>query len=137
MLSTTLGDELKMATGGQAKVYGVSMKDRGAILPAGHGADGAYWFYGKELGHFVSSTYYGDSLPDWLIELNASGQAEVLMEQGWDRLHDESVYAQCLPDNNPYEGAFRGELKPTFPYDLQALREQNGGYDLLLSLIHI
>ena len=98
MLSTTLGDELKMATGGQAKVYGVSMKDRGAILPAGHGADGAYWFYGKELGHFVSSTYYGDSLPDWLIELNASGQAEVLMEQGWDRLHDESVYAQCLPD---------------------------------------
>jgi len=131
MLSTTLGDELKIATGGDSKVYGVSMKDRGAILPAGHGADGAFWFYGKELGHFVSSTYYGDSLPDWLIELNASGQAEALMEQGWDRLHDESVYAQCLPDNNPYEGAFRGELKPTFPYDLQTLREKNGGYDLL------
>ena len=82
-----------------------------------------FGFYGKELGHFVSSTYYGESLPDWLIELNASGQAEALMAQGWDRLHDESVYAQCLPDNNPYEGAFRGELKPTFPYDLQSLRE--------------
>ena len=131
MLSTTLGDELKMATGGQAKVYGVSMKDRGAILPAGHAADGAFWFYGKDLGHFVSSTYYGDTLPLWLVDLNQSGRAEELMAAGWDRLHDEAVYAQCLPDNNPYEGAFKGELKPTFPYDLQALKAQNGGYDLL------
>ncbi|MEC8802516.1 MAG: alkaline phosphatase family protein, partial [Bacteroidota bacterium] len=131
MLSTTLGDELKMATGGQAKVYGVSMKDRGAILPAGHGADGAFWFYGKDLGHFVSSTYYGDSLPTWLVDLNQSGRAEALMGDGWDRLRNESVYSQCLPDNNPYEGAFKGELRPTFPYDLQALREKNGGYDLL------
>ena len=131
MLSTTLGDELKMATGGQAKVYGVSMKDRGAILPAGHAADGAFWFYGKDLGHFVSSTYYGDTLPLWLVDLNQSGRAEELMAAGWDRLHDEAIYAQCLPDNNPYEGAFKGELKPTFPYDLQALKAQNGGYDLL------
>ena len=131
MLSTTLGDELKLATGGQAKVYGVSMKDRGAILPAGHAADGAFWFYGKDLGHFVSSTYYGDTLPLWLVDFNQSGRAEELMAAGWDRLHDEAVYAQCLPDNNPYEGAFKGELKPTFPYDLQALKAQNGGYDLL------
>ena len=131
MLSTTLGDELKMATGGQAKVYGVSMKDRGAILPAGHGADGAFWFFGKDLGHFVSSTYYGEALPSWVTALNGSGRAEALMNEGWDRLHDESVYAQCLPDNNPYEGAFKGELRPTFPYDLNALREANGGYDLL------
>ena len=131
MLSSTLGDELKMATGGQAKVYGVSMKDRGAILPAGHAADGAFWFYGKDLGHFVSSTHYGDSLPAWLVELNESGQPERLMAQGWDRLRDEAVYGQCLPDNNPYEGPFKGELRPTFPYDLQALRDQNGGFDLL------
>ena len=131
MLSTTLGDELKMATGNQAMVYGVSMKDRGAILPAGHAADGAFWFYGKELGHFVSSTYYGETLPQWLVKFNQSGRAERLMALGWDRLHNESVYNQCLPDNNPYEGAFRGELRPTFPYDLQALRAQNGGFDLL------
>lgn len=131
MLSTTLGDELKMATGGQAKVYGVSMKDRGAILPAGHAADGAFWYYGKDLGHFISSTHYGDALPDWVVALNQSGKSEALMEAGWDRLLDESVYDQCLPDNNPYEGAFKGELKPTFPYDLQALKAQNAGYDLL------
>ena len=49
------------------------------------------------------------------------------MAQGWDRLHDESVYAQCLPDNNPYEGASsEASSNPPFPYDLQALRDQNG-----------
>ena len=131
MLSTTLGDEMKMATGGQAKVIGVSMKDRGAILPAGHAADGAFWYYGKELGHFISSTYYGDALPDWVIELNRSGRSEALMQQGWDRLVDAALYDQCLPDNNAYEGAFKGELKPTFPYNLQELKAQNAGYDLL------
>ena len=131
LLSTTLGDELKMATGGQAKVYGVSMKDRGAILPAGHSADGAFWFYGNDLGQFISSTYYMDSLPSWLVELNASGKAEALMQEGWDRLLDESVYDQCLPDNNPFEGSFKGEIKPTFPYDFQSLRANNDGYDVL------
>lgn len=127
MLSTTLGDELKMATGGQAKVYGASMKDRGAILPAGHGADGAFWFYGKDLGHFVSSTYYADTLPLWVVDLNRSGRAEALMGDGWDRLRDESVYSQCLPDNNPYEGAFRGELRPTFPYAFRPCGKKMAG----------
>ncbi len=131
MLSTTLGDELKMATGGNAKVVGISMKDRGAILPAGHAGDGAYWFFGKNVGHFISSNWYSEDLPAWAKAFNNAGLAESLMEQGWDRLCDEADYSLCLPDNNPYEGAFKGELKATFPYDLQALKDQNGGYDLL------
>lgn len=131
MLSTTLGDELKVATGGAAKVIGVSMKDRGAILPAGHAADGAFWFFGKDLGHFISSNWYGEALPEWVVNFNNDNQRETLMAAGWNRLLDEEHYSDCLPDNNPYEGAFKGELKPTFPYDLQALGEQNGGYDLL------
>ena len=57
MLSNTIGDEMKLATMGvnAPKVVGISIKDRGAILPAGHSADGAYWFYGKDKGHFISS----------------------------------------------------------------------------------
>ena len=69
MLSTTLGDELKMATGGQAKVCTVSMKDRGPSCLRAM-VRMVRLVYGKELGHFVSSTYYGESLPDWLIELH-------------------------------------------------------------------
>lgn len=69
MLSTTIGDELKIATDYKSKVIGVALKDRAAILPAGHGADAAYW-WDKSAGHFVTSTYYMDKLPDWVEKFN-------------------------------------------------------------------
>lgn len=71
MLSTTIGDELKIATGFKSKVVGVALKDRAAILPAGHAADAAYWIDDKA-GCFVSSTYYMDALPDWAMKFNKS-----------------------------------------------------------------
>jgi predicted AlkP superfamily pyrophosphatase or phosphodiesterase len=74
MLQSTVGDELKMSGKG-GKVIGVSIKDRSAILPVGHMADGAYWFDGKT-GNFVSSTYYFAELPKWAAELNASRPAD-------------------------------------------------------------
>ena len=69
LLVSTVGDELKMA-GGDSKVIGVSIKDRGAILTAGHMADGAYW-YDDDSNHWVTSTYYSAALPEWVRELNA------------------------------------------------------------------
>ena len=63
MEATTIGDELKLATGMQSKVIGISIKDRGAILPAGHLADAAYWFYGKDEGKFITSTRYMEDVP--------------------------------------------------------------------------
>jgi predicted AlkP superfamily pyrophosphatase or phosphodiesterase len=69
LLVSTVGDELKAATGGKAKVVGISMKDRAAILPSGHAADAAYWFEAKS-GNFVSSTFYFPELPAWVTEFN-------------------------------------------------------------------
>lgn len=69
MLATTIGDELKTATNWKSKVIGVSFKDRAAIFPAGHSADGAYWFDKKNMG-FVTSTYYMSSLPSWVENYN-------------------------------------------------------------------
>lgn len=133
LLSNTIGDEMKLATMGEntPKVIGISIKDRGAILPAGHSADGAYWFYGQNHGHFISSTHYFRMLPQWVIDFNNEGRAEQLCNDGWDRLLKESAYSKCSPDNNPFEGSFRGEIRPTFPYDLNALKAANGGYDVL------
>jgi Type I phosphodiesterase / nucleotide pyrophosphatase len=71
LLVSTVGDELKMADQGRSKVIGISLKDRAAILPAGHMADGAYWFDGKS-GNFVSSTYYFADLPGWVKDFNSS-----------------------------------------------------------------
>lgn len=69
MLATTIGDELKIATDFKSKVVGVALKDRAAILPAGHSADAAYWIDDKA-GCFVSSTYYMQQLPDWAKSFN-------------------------------------------------------------------
>lgn len=67
--ATTVGDMLKLATGFQSKVIGVALKDRAAILPAGHSADAAYWF-DIEAGHFITSSYYMDALPQWVVQYN-------------------------------------------------------------------
>jgi hypothetical protein len=94
MLVSTVGDELKMAAGG-AKVMGISLKDRSAILPAGHMADGAYWFDPRS-GNFVSSTYYFVELPAWVTAYNATRPADGYRGAHWlDHTlpADTSVYA--------------------------------------------
>lgn len=70
LLVSTVGDQMKMAGGAMPVVVGISLKDRGAIMPSGHSADGAFW-YDNETGDFVSSTYYFPKLPDWVNAHNA------------------------------------------------------------------
>lgn len=69
MFATTIGDELKLATDFNSKVIGIALKDRASILPAGHSADAAYW-YDSKAGHFITSTYYMDRLPQWVEDFN-------------------------------------------------------------------
>ncbi|MBR5086531.1 MAG: alkaline phosphatase family protein [Muribaculaceae bacterium] len=73
--STTIGDELKQALDFECKVFGVAIKDRAAILPAGHSADAAYW-WDSEVGHFVTSTYYMNRLPNWVENFNRKYNTE-------------------------------------------------------------
>jgi predicted AlkP superfamily pyrophosphatase or phosphodiesterase len=72
--ATTLGDELRLATNGRSRVYGVSLKDRAAILPAGQSANGAFWIDNSS-GQFTTSTYYMEHLPEWARAFNSSGRA--------------------------------------------------------------
>jgi len=73
LLASTVGDELRLATQGQSKVYGVSLKDRAAILPAGSAANAAFWI-DPASGYFVTSTYYAQQLPAWATAFNTSGR---------------------------------------------------------------
>jgi hypothetical protein len=82
LLVSTIGDELKMAGGGKPRVIGVSLKDRAAILPSGHMADGAFWFDTKT-GNFVSSSYYYKALPPWVEEFNAPRPADKYRGVTW------------------------------------------------------
>lgn len=81
LLASTLGDVLKLATDGKSRVFGVSLKDRSAILPAGWAGDGAYWIDGG--GAFVTSTYYASALPAWVQRFNAGKPAEKYWNREW------------------------------------------------------
>ncbi len=124
LLSTTVTDELKLFTQKRAKVIGVSIKDRGAVLPSGHMADGAYWFDGKS-GHFITSTYYTTKLPDWVEKFNQQNLAAKYASQVWNTVFPISQYVASGPDDTPYEGKPSGKDKPVFPYDLKALAKPN------------
>ncbi|MBW6481509.1 MAG: alkaline phosphatase family protein [Vicingaceae bacterium] len=130
LLVTTIADELKSANK-QAKVIGISIKDRGAILPAGHQADAAYWFAGEDEGKWISSTYYMQELPKWLNELNQKNTANTYLQKPWETLLPIHDYTESIADNNPYEEVFEGEKAPVFPHDLPKLRKANKNYDLI------
>jgi len=130
MLSTTVTDELKLATQKQARVIGISMKDRGAVLPAGHTPDGAYW-YDDKTGRFMTSTYYRVGLPAWVTTFNARNLADSYLSQEWKTLLPIGEYKESGPDDSPYETKLRGKDKPTFPYNLKELRKLNGEFGLL------
>lgn len=93
MLVSTVSDELKMASRGKARVYGISIKDRAAILPVGHMADGAFWF-DPATGNFVSSTYYFAELPGWVQEFNKSRVVDQWLGKEW-----KPVVKFALPPN--------------------------------------
>jgi arylsulfatase A-like enzyme len=100
LLASTLGDEMKMARPGKPRVIGVSIKDRGAILPAGRMADGAYWFDGKA-GVFVSSSFYFEELPGWVSEFNARRPADKYAKIVWTPLlpnADFPAFSKTMPD---------------------------------------
>ena len=84
LLSDTLGDELKLATGGKARVFAISLKDRAAILPAGFSGDAAYWIDAKN-GDWITSTYYRNDLPEWVRNFNGKRPSEGRAEKYWNR----------------------------------------------------
>lgn len=75
MLANTMSDQLRISNDFKSRVYGVALKDRAAILPAGHSANAAYW-YDNSVGHFISSTYYMQELPKWVREFNRRYQTK-------------------------------------------------------------
>jgi predicted AlkP superfamily pyrophosphatase or phosphodiesterase len=131
MLSTTVTDELKLFTQKRAKVIGVSIKDRGAVLPAGHMGDGAYWFDSKS-GRFITSSYYRTRLPDWLEKFNQQNLADKYLTREWTTVFPQAQYVESGADDTPYERTFGGKEKSVFPYDLKTLRKPND-YGILSS----
>ena len=132
MLTTTVGDELYLHTAHRTKVVGISRKDRGAILPAGHTGD-AYW-YDSSTGNYITSTFYMDELPGWLADFNALMLPQQYLSEPWETLYPIQTYVESIQDNNSYEGLIRGQESPVFPHDLPGLMANHDhNYGLLSS----
>ncbi|MDO5977353.1 alkaline phosphatase PafA [Flavivirga spongiicola] len=130
LLVTTITDELKLFTNKRSKVIGVSIKDRGAILPAGHLADYAFWYNSKN-GNFITSSYYSKKLPKWLETFNNNKVADSLLNSVWNTLLPIDKYVNSSADNASFEKIFNGKEDAAFPYDLKRLRKQNNDYGLI------
>ncbi|TSJ43615.1 alkaline phosphatase family protein [Mucilaginibacter corticis] len=126
LLTTTVTDELRLATNFKSKVIGIALKDRGGILPAGHTANAAYWFDDKS-GNWISSTYYMKELPQWVKDFNDQKLPETYLKLDWNTLYPIDTYTQSTADNNSYEGAFKGADSPTFPVKTSAMYKGNLG----------
>lgn len=122
---TTIGDEMKIASNGRAKVVGVALKDRASILPAGHSADGAYWF-DDETGNFVTSSFYMDRLPQWVSNFNKEKRPAHYLSTAWTTLYDASTYTESTADDTNYEKSIKDGVKPTLPLDLPSLYKKYG-----------
>jgi len=130
MTVTTLTDQLRLHTQMQGKVIAIAVKDRGAVLPGGHTANGAYWFHGADEGKWITSSFYRNELPQWVIDFNSSGIVEGY-KKPWTTLKDINLYAESGPDNNAYEGLFEDETTPTFPHSTPNLLSKDRDFEIL------
>jgi hypothetical protein len=118
--TSTIGDELRLSNNFKSKVIGISLKDRGAILPVGHSANAAYW-YDESVGRFITSSFYMKSLPAWVNNFNNKDEPSRWMSKDWNTLYPAERYIQSDQDNNTYESPISGEKLPAFPHKLPAL----------------
>ena len=118
--TTTIGDELKLSNNFKSKVFGISIKDRASILPAGHSANAAFW-YDEAEGKWITSTYYMKELPGWLQNLNEQKLPEAYMSKDWNTLLPMNKYELSTDDDKSYEGKITGENSVSFPHKLSLI----------------
>lgn len=130
LMTTTITDELRLATNMKSKVIAIALKDRSAILPGGHLANASYWYDGSN-GSFISSSYYMKELPRWTQEFNNRKLAKRYLSEDWKTMLPIDEYTESLQDDYAYETKLQGESKPVFPHHLPDLVKNNDGLNLI------
>ncbi len=126
LLVSTITDELRMATNFKSRVVGISLKDRAAILPAGHAANAAFWM-DDATGNFISSTYYMSKLPEGVENFNKEKNIEKYLGSDWNTLYPVNTYIESDSDNKSYEGRLPGETAPVFPHNIKLAYSKTHG----------
>ncbi|MCL7754742.1 alkaline phosphatase PafA [Polaribacter sp. Z022] len=131
LFTSTVTDQLHLAQNMQGKTIGISIKDRSAILPAGHTANAAYWYDGENYNTWITSSFYMNELPKWVVDFNKNNKANEYLNTNWETLYDINTYVNSRKDDNIFEGKLVGQKTPTFPKDLKSLRVKNKNYNLI------
>ncbi|QBY03084.1 alkaline phosphatase family protein [Thalassotalea sp. HSM 43] len=113
IIGSTFADELSISTNGKAKVFGVSVKDRGAVSLAGHSGK-AFWF-SKQAGEFVTSNYYYQAYPSWVEDWNDKGYIKQFAGTQWQLLNKKDTYLFGNDDDKAWEMDMAGYGR-TFPH---------------------
>ncbi|MDX2444596.1 MAG: alkaline phosphatase family protein [Bacteroidales bacterium] len=121
MMVSGFADELKFSNQLQSKVFSIGLNYESSILSGGHSADAAYWFDDKS-GNWMTSSYYLDSLPDWLNEFNEKKFADIYLERSWEPLYQAENYTIPPPELLKNDKNFHG--KTNLPYDLDKLSKK-------------
>lgn len=114
MKVTTISDQIRIASQFKSKTVGIAIKDRGAILPAGH-TGMAYWFDSAK-GNWITSNFYTDKLPAWVNNFNDKKYPELYVKQPWNTLLPINQYTESEADDQAYEANISGETKAVFPH---------------------
>ncbi len=126
LLTTTITDELRLATNFQSRVFGVAIKDRGSILPSGHLGNAAY-FYNDSLGVFTTTTYYAKPFqnPDWLQAFNKRKVVDSLTKLNWKPLLAQKEYNQSVDYSAYYGKICKAEKVASFPHMVDTFNDAN------------
>ncbi len=114
LLVTTICDELRLATNFRSKVIGIGLKDRSAILPAGHSANAAYW-YDNTTGDWITSSYYMNELPAWVKDFNAKKTVDKYYEQDWTTLYPLNTYEQSAFNKQTFQRSLKQFIGKNYP----------------------
>lgn len=121
LYTTTVTDELRLQSNNRSRVFGISLKDRGAVLPAGHTGNAAYWF-DTGSGNWITSSYYMPQLPKWVQDYNNKKRPDHFLKQNWELSLPMEKYTESTADDVPYETPLKGKSTATFPYDLKQMK---------------
>lgn len=129
IFSTTLGDEMKMLNS-KSKIFSVSLNPVSSVFGNGRLSDGAFWFNDNS-GNWMTSTYYMDSLAQWVQDFNERKLQEIYMEKTWRKLLQDEKYINSMQDENDAEKGFTLTGENSFPYDLSALKDKSYSFKYL------
>ena len=124
LVGTTIGDELRRATGMRSKVVSITLKPSVIVMMAGK-LGRPIWF-NRDHGRFVSSTHYGAALPAWVTRFNARAVPDGSFGTQWKRRGPKAAYALAHKDDAPWEGLLYG-LGRTFPHPLAGQNKKRDG----------